>query len=106
MMAVVIQDELVFEVPGPWWRWMPLSNPGVATLSVFVIFLGLLDDCLVGPPIGAETVAVKTFHLLLIIFAGQGLGVQRDDRDMAPGVRVAAVGWEGEDNGLIPDLRR
>ena len=40
---------------------MPPSNPGVATLYVFVIFLGLLDDCLVGPTIGAETVAVKTF---------------------------------------------
>jgi len=105
-MAVVIQDELVFEVPGPWWRWTPSSNPGVATLSIFEIFLGLLDECLVGPTIGAETVAVKTFRPLLIVFADEGLGVQRDDRDLALAVGIAAVGWEGEDSGLIPDLRR
>jgi hypothetical protein len=105
-MAVVIQDELVFEVPVPWWKWTPPSNPGVTMLSVFVIFLGLLDGCLVGPTIGAETVAVKMFHPLLIVFADEGLGVQRDDRDLAPVVGVAAVGWEVEDSGLIPDLRR
>ena len=76
LMVVVVQDELVFEVPGPWWRWMPPSNPGVATLSVFVIFLGLLDDCLIGSTISAETVALKTLRPLLIVFTGEGLGVQ------------------------------
>ena len=85
---------------------MPPSNPGVATLSVFVIFLGLLDDCLVGSTISAETVALKTLRPLLIVFTGEGLGVQRDDRDLASAVGVTAVGWEGEDSGLIPDLRR
>jgi hypothetical protein len=27
LMAVVVQDDLVFEVPGPRWRWTPPSNP-------------------------------------------------------------------------------
>ena len=84
---------------------MPQSNPGVATLSVFVIFLGLLDDCLIGSTISAETVALKTHRPLLIVFTGEGLGVQRDDQDLAPAVRAVAVGQEGEDSDLIFGLR-
>ena len=72
----------------------------------FVIFLGLLDDCLVGSTISAETVALKTLRPLLIVFTGEGLGVQRDDRDLAPAIGVAAVGWEVEDGRLVPNLSR
>ena len=78
-MAVVVQDELIFEVPGPWWRWTPPSNPGVAVLGIIEIFFTPLDDFLVGPVIGAKSVAVKALFPLLVIFAGEGLRVQRDD---------------------------
>ena len=106
LVAVVVQDELVFEIPRPRWRWAPPSNPEVAALSVFKIFLSLQDDSLIGPTISAEVVAVKMLSPLLIVLAGEGVGVQRDDRDLAPAVRVAAVGQEVEDSGLIPNLRR
>ena len=78
-MAVVLQDDLVFEVPGPWWRWTPPSNPGVAVLGIIEIFFTPLDDFPVGPVIGAKSVAVKALFPLLVVFAGEGLGVQRDD---------------------------
>jgi hypothetical protein len=54
--AVVDQDELVLEVPGPWWRSTPWCNPGVATLVVLEIFFAPADDLFVGPAIGAESV--------------------------------------------------
>ena len=76
MMAVVVQDELVFEVPGPWWRSTPSSNPGVVTLVVLEIFFTLADDILVGSMIGAKSVAVEAFCLLLVVLAVEGLGVQ------------------------------
>ena len=75
-------------------------------LIVFEIILGLKDDLLVGPTVGAEAVAVKTFRPLLVVLAGEGFGVHRDDRDQASTVGVAAVGWEGEDSRLIPNLSR
>ena len=79
MMVVVVQDELVFEVPGPWWRWMPPSNVGVATPGILEIFFTLLDDVLIGPAIGTKSIAVKALFPLLVVFTGEGLGVQRDD---------------------------
>ena len=105
-MTVVIQDKLIFEVPGPWRCWTPPCNPGVATLVVIEIFLGLEDDSLVGPTAGTEAVVVKTFHPLLVVLASEGFGVHRDDRDLAPALRVVVVGWEGEDGRLIPNLSR
>ena len=75
-------------------------------LGVFEIFLGLKDDLLVGPTVGAEAVAVKTFCPLLVVLASEGFEVYRDDRDLAPAVGVVAVGWEGEDGRLIPNLSR
>jgi hypothetical protein len=76
LVAVVVQDELVLEVLGPWWRWAPSSNPGIAALGILEIFFTPLDDFLVGPAIGAEAVAVKTLHPLLVVLADEGLGVQ------------------------------
>ena len=105
MVAVVVQDELVLEVPGPRWRWTPPSNPRVAALGVLEIFFGLQDDVHVGPTIGAKGVAVKTLRPLLVVLAGDGLRVQRDDQDLAPAVRAVAVGQEGEDSDLIFGLR-
>ena len=84
----------------------PLSNTGVAALSVLEIFFGLQDDILVGPTIGVKDVALKMLHPLLVVLASNGLRVQRDDRDLTPAVRVAAVGREGEDRDLISSLRR
>jgi hypothetical protein len=40
LVAIVVQDELVFEVSGPRWRWTPPSNPRIAALGVFEIFFG------------------------------------------------------------------
>ena len=94
----------MFQVPGPRWRWTPPSNPGVATLCVLEIFFSLADDFLVCPAIGVEGVAVKTLCPLFVILA-EGLGVQQDDRDLAPAIGAAAVGWEGEDSDLIFNLR-
>ena len=104
-MAVVVQDKLVLEVPGPWWRSTPSCNPGVATLAVVEIFFALADDFLVCPAIGAEGIAVKMLCLLFVILA-EGLEVQQDDRDLASTVGVVAVGREGEDSDLIFSLRR
>ena len=78
-MAVVVQDELILEVPRPWWRSTPSCNPGVATLAVVEIFFALADDLLVGPTIGAKGVAMKAICPLLVILAAEGLRVQRDD---------------------------
>ena len=104
-LAVVVQEEFVFKVPGPWWRSTPSPNPGVAGLSVFEIFFALLDDLLIGPSISAKSVAVKAFCPPLVILTIEGLGVQLDDRDLAPTVGAIAVGWEGEDSNLIFGLR-
>ena len=41
--AVVVEDELILKVPGPWWRSTPLCNPRVATLAVVEIFFALAD---------------------------------------------------------------
>ena len=68
-MAIVVQDELVLEIPGPWWRSTPLGNPGVATPVVLEIFFALADDLLVGPTIGAESVAVEAICTFLIVLA-------------------------------------
>ena len=105
LMAVVVQDELVLEVPGPWMSSMPLCSPGVATVTVVEIFFTLADDLLVGPTIGAKSVAVEAFCPLLVVLAVEGLGVQRDDQDLAPAVRAVAVGQEGEDGDLIIGLK-
>jgi hypothetical protein len=104
--AVVVQDELIFEVPGPWRRSTPSPNPGVAALGVLEVFFALADDILVGPTIIAKSVAVNAFCPLLVVLAVEGLGVQQDDRDLAPAVRVVAVGREGEDCDLIFGLWR
>ena len=105
MVAVVVQDELIFEVPGPWWRSTPLPNPRVAALGVLEVFFTLADDLLIGPMIGAKSIAVKAIRPLLVFLAVEGLGVQRDDRDLAPAVGAVAVGREGEDSNLIFGLR-
>jgi len=73
--AIVVQDELILEVPGPWWRSTPSSNPGVATLVVLEIFFALADDFLVGLTIGTESVAVEVICTLLIILAVEGLRI-------------------------------
>ena len=78
-MAVVVQDELILEVPRPWWRSTPSCNPGVATLAVVEIFFALADDLLVGPTIGAKSVAMEAFCAMLVILAVKGLVVERDD---------------------------
>ena len=74
-MAVVVQDELVLEVPGPWWRSMPSSNPGVAMLVVLEIFFTLADELLISPATGTKGIAVKVICPLLVILAVEGLGV-------------------------------
>ena len=79
LVAVVVQDKLVLEVPGPWWRSMSSSNPGIATLTVVEIFFTLADDLLIGPTIGVKGIAVKAICPLLVILAIEGLRVQRDD---------------------------
>jgi hypothetical protein len=77
--AIVVQDELILEVPGPWWRSACRCNMGVATLVVLEVLFALADDLFVGPTIGAMGVAVKAICPLLVILAAEGLGVQRDD---------------------------
>ena len=104
-LAVVVQEEFVFEVPGPWWRSTPSPNPGVAALGVLEIFFTLADDLLVGPTIGAKRIAVKMFFPLLVVLTIEGLAVQRDDRDLALAVGTIAVGREGEDCDMIFGLR-
>ena len=78
-MAIVVQDELILEVPGPWWRSACRCNMGVATLVVLEVLFALANDLFVGPVIGAKGVAVKAICPLLVILADEGLGVQRDD---------------------------
>ena len=104
-MAIIVQDKLVLKVPGPWWRSAPSCNPGVATLAVVEIFFALADDLLVGPTISVKSIAVKAFCPLLVVLAIEGLGVQQDDRDLAPAVGVVAVVQEGEDSDIIFGLR-
>ena len=106
LVAVVVEDELVLEVPGPWWRWTPPSNPGVAALGILEIFFSLHDDIFIGPMIGPKGITVKALRPLLVVLAGDGLRVQRGDRNLMPAVGVAAVGREGEDSDLISSLRR
>ena len=74
-MAVEVQDKLVLEVPGPWWIPTPSCNPGDVTLAVVEIFFTLVDDLLIGPTIGAKSIALKPFCPLFVILAIEGLGV-------------------------------
>ena len=83
-----------------------MCNPGVATLAVVEIFFALADDLLVGPTIGAKSVAVEAFCPLLVVLAVEGLGVQRDDQDLVLAVGAIVVGREGEDIDLVFGLRR
>jgi hypothetical protein len=106
LMAVVVQDELIFEVPGPWWGSTPSPNLRVATLAVVEIFFTLADDLLISPTVGAKRDAVKMFCPLLVVLAVEGLRVQRDDRDLVPAIGAVAVGRKGEDSNLIFGLRR
>ena len=46
-----------------------MCNLGVATLVVLEIFFALADDLLVGPTIGAESVAVEAICTFLIVLA-------------------------------------
>ena len=66
-MAVVVQDELVLEIPGPWWRSTRRCNPVVATLVVLEVFFTPADGLFVGPSIGAESVAVEAICTFLIV---------------------------------------
>ena len=75
------------------------------TLVALKVLFALADDLFVGPAISAEGVAVKAICPLLVVLAAEGLGVQRDVRDLAPTVGAVAVGREGEDNDLIYGLR-
>ena len=68
-MAVVVQDELVLEIPGPWWRSTWRCNPGVATLVVLEVLFALADDLFIGPAIGMKGIAVKAFCPLLFALA-------------------------------------
>jgi hypothetical protein len=104
-MAVVVQDELVLEIPGPWWRSTRRCNPVVAMLVVLEVFFPLADDLFIGPAIGTESVAVKAILPMLLVLAVEGLGVEQDDRDLAPTVGAVAVGQEGVDGGLVFGLR-
>jgi hypothetical protein len=103
-MAIVVQDELIFKVPRPWWRSEWLCNPGVATfLSVEVVF-GSEEGLTIGPAFGTKSVAAKAICSMLIVLAVVGLGVERNDGDLAPAIEVVAVVWEGEDSNLIFSL--
>ena len=99
---------------------MPPSNPRVAALGILEIFFSLHDDVFIGPKIGPKGITVKpigpkigpkgitvkALRPLLVVLAGDGLRVQRDDRNLTSAVRVAAVWREGEDSCLISGLRR
>ena len=69
LVAIVVQDELVLEVPGPWWRSTWRCNPGFATLVVLDVLIALADDLFIGLAIGMKGVAVKAFCLLLVALA-------------------------------------
>ena len=81
------------------------SNPGIATLTVVEIFFTLADDVFIGPTISTKSIVVEAFCSMLVVLTVEGLGVQRDDRDLALAVRTVAVGQEGEDSDLIFGLR-
>ena len=85
---------------------MPPPNPGVVALGVLEVFFATADDFFVGPAIGTKGIAVKTLSPLLVVLAAEGLGVQRDVRDLAPTVGAVAVGREGEDDDLVSSLGR
>ena len=78
-MAVVVQDELVLEVPGPWWRSACSCNPGVATFIILEVFFALEDGLVIGPALGAESVTAEVINPMLIVLAVKGLVVERDD---------------------------
>ena len=78
-MAIVVQDELVLEVPGPWWRSTSSCNPGVATLVILEVFFASEDGLIIGLVFYAEGVAAEAIYPMLIIFAVEGLRVEQDD---------------------------
>jgi len=104
-MAVIVPDELVLEIPGPWWRSTWRCNPGVATLAILEVFFAPADGLFVGPAIGVESVAVKEILLVLLVLTVEGFGVERDDQDLTPTVEAVAVGREGVDGDLVFGLR-
>ena len=104
-LAIVVQDELVLEIPGPWWRSTWRCNPGVAMLIVLEVFFTPADGLFVGPSIGAESVAVEAILTMLLVLAIEGLGVERDDRNLVLTVGAVAVGREGVDGDLVFGVR-
>ena len=71
-MAVIVPDELVLEIPGPWWRSMWRCNPGVMMLVVLEVFFAPADGLFIGPTIGVESVAVKAILPMLIFLSVEG----------------------------------
>ena len=104
-MAVVVQDELVLEIPGPGWRSVCSCNPGVVTFVGFEVIFAPEDGLIIGPAFGTESVAAEAIYSMLIILAVKGLGVERNDGYLAPTVGAVAVGREGEDSNLVFGLR-
>ena len=78
-LAIVVQDKLVLEVLGPWWRSTCSCNLGVVTFIILEVFFALEDGLVIGPALGVESVAVEAIYPMLIVLAIEGLRVERDD---------------------------
>ena len=65
-----------------------MAVPGSAgfwgcSAGVLNVLLGLTNRRLIAPPIGADVVAAMLISSLLAVLAGPGVGVIRDDEDLA-----------------------
>jgi len=72
-MAVVVQDELVLEVPRSWWRSAWWCNPGVANFVGVEVVFSPKDGLIIGPALGAESVVAKAICSMLIVLAVVGV---------------------------------
>jgi hypothetical protein len=83
-MAVILQDEVVVEVPWGWWSQSRGGNLGVASISCLQISLGLSDGSLVLASFRTKVVAVMTLASCLLIFTFDRCLVCGDHGDLMP----------------------
>ena len=83
VMAVVVQDEVIIEVPGAY-RRMLVGHPGVASFGVVQFLLSLFQHGLVVTPSCSEFVPAAVDISCLLILTIDGVGVGGDDRNLVP----------------------
>ena len=103
-MAIVVQDEVIFKVPGPYWR-PPVFQPGVTSFGVVKVLFDLIQCNLILMLSCADIVPTMAIVPCFLVLATDFVRVKANDGDLAPLRRCSEVGWKGEQSHLVFDAR-